>query len=534
MKRIIIGEGTYGCVHKPSIHCKTPPTPGFNYSNYVSKIMKTSNARKELDEFMIIGKFDTKNEYHLGEPILCQPELDDNVKKDISRCRYIKMDEVNNKPDEYSLLLLKFGGPDLKQFCSKYMSDYLIKNKQEKTDAFWLEAHQLIKGLIFFKKNGLVHYDIKPQNILFNPNNGKLKYIDFGLMREKKEIISLSKQNRNRMGSYHWSYPFDCDLMNYKKFNNYKNLNSRNKEKYADIFTKLLISPDDKQVIPPSFDLDISNPNQFKILFTYLNPENIEPNIFTQSGYITSYFNGMNNTIKTKSYNTILNFIVDSIDVYGLGFSLQYIANCFKRNDALSLEEFTRLSSLFNKMYDFNPETRVIELNELLDEYEMIMLENGVLGRLGKSFKNNILVNEPPVSMNIMHEARKDELSPPKHLSPELQQFANLDVIEVIARCSEEKEINPITKRCVKKCVPGFERNARFKCVKTKKVKSKTTSLKSKSKSKTKSIENASTMVKSMKRCPEGKEFKPTTKRCVKKCAPSFKRNAKFQCRKKI
>ena len=41
MKRTIIGEGSYGCVHKPSIHCTIPPKRDFKYKNYVSKIMKT-------------------------------------------------------------------------------------------------------------------------------------------------------------------------------------------------------------------------------------------------------------------------------------------------------------------------------------------------------------------------------------------------------------------------------------------------------------------------------------------------------------
>ena len=99
MKRIIVGEGSYGCVHKPSIHCKRPPTPGFDYNKYVSKIMKTKNAEQELAEFVIIGNIDPTNEYHLGEPILCKPDIDEsNVKKDIGRCKYIKLD------DEYELI----------------------------------------------------------------------------------------------------------------------------------------------------------------------------------------------------------------------------------------------------------------------------------------------------------------------------------------------------------------------------------------------------------------------------------------------
>ena len=74
MKRNVIGEGSYGCVHSPSIQCKSPPKPGFDYKTYVSKIMKTKNAEQELKEFVMIGNIDKTNEYHLGQPILCKPK----------------------------------------------------------------------------------------------------------------------------------------------------------------------------------------------------------------------------------------------------------------------------------------------------------------------------------------------------------------------------------------------------------------------------------------------------------------------------
>ena len=62
MKRIVVGEGAYGCVHKPSIHCKTQPKPNFDYKKYVSKIMKTKNAEQELAEFVTIGNIDPTDE----------------------------------------------------------------------------------------------------------------------------------------------------------------------------------------------------------------------------------------------------------------------------------------------------------------------------------------------------------------------------------------------------------------------------------------------------------------------------------------
>lgn len=516
MKRIIVGEGAYGCVHKPSIHCKTPPKPNFNYTNYVSKIMKTKNAQQELAEFVIIGNIDPTEEYHLGQPILCKPNLDfEHVKDDIKRCKYIKIDDVEANPDKYSLLVLKFGGPDLKALCNKYLTKYLEKDKDIRTDKFWLEVHHLIKGLKFFKDNGIIHNDIKPQNILFDNKTGKLKYIDFGLMRTKKDIIDSSKQNNNYLGVYHWSYPFDCAFMNKKQYSNYKGRNTDRRIFWKDSLSELIVSGSKNNPL----ELPINKPESFSILFTYINPDNTVPNASTQYGYINSFFDGINILIDNNSYDTNLDRIADSIDVFGLGFTLQFIANCFKRLNALSLEDFTKLSTFFHKMYDFNPSTRVIDIDRLLNEYEGVLLEIGVLTRLGKSFENNTLVNKPPAPPVIMEEAKSDEKSPPQHLSPALQELADKDPVEITVRCPEGKEFNPITGRCVKKCKEGYERDDKFKChivaKKTRKVKS---------------IKVKSIKVKSAKRCPDGKELNPRTNRCVKRCPSGFLRDEQFRC----
>ena len=91
MVRNVIGEGSYGCVIKPSLKCKRSPNPGFDYKEYVSKIMETTNAKEELAEFVIIGKIDPTNDYHLGEPKICKPVIDEpDVKQAISQCKNIK------------------------------------------------------------------------------------------------------------------------------------------------------------------------------------------------------------------------------------------------------------------------------------------------------------------------------------------------------------------------------------------------------------------------------------------------------------
>ena len=506
MNRTVIGEGGYGCVHQPSIRCKKPPKPNFKYTNYVSKIMENKEAIKELHEFVIIEKIDPKNEYHLDTPILCEPNLDEpNVKKNIEQCKYIKLAKIEAKPSDYSILVLKYGGPDLKAFTKSYMKKYFAQNKTTKVDNFWLEVHHLIKGLKFFKEHGLVHNDIKPQNILFDFKNGTMKYIDFGLMRPKKTVLNTSEKDINFLSCFHWSYPFDCGFMNKSSYTLYKMYSDVKRENLKRELSEVIILG---KSTTNTLKLPIKNPKGFELIFSYLNPDGSIPNAAVQQGYIDTFFNGFNQLVSKKSYTYTLDLFTDSIDVFGLGFTLQYMANNFNQRKLLPLNDYIRLSTFFHKMYDFNPLTRVIDIDALLTEYETILLETGTLIRLNKDFKDHTLIDKSPVPTAIMRQAKIDDSSTPSHLSKELEKFAEKDAIQM-NDCPQGKERNPYTKRCVNKCFTGYYRNNKFKCVKTRKnnsIKDKTVS------------------------CPEGKERNPYTKRCVNKCPDDYYRNDKFKC----
>jgi serine/threonine protein kinase len=449
IERDVAGEGAYGCVHKPSIHCKKGIDSRFDYDEYVSKIMTTNHAKTELKEFVVMGRYDKSNEYHLGMPILCSPKLDASVYRDISKCKYISETEIKKNPDDYKLLLLKYGGPDLKHFCIDEIKKYLKTDKRVKTDNFWLEVHHLLKGLQFFKDNGLINNDIKPHNILFNTKTGKLKYIDFGLMREKNKVIKSSKDNDNFLGTFHWSYPFDCGFMNKAKYNRYLSASKTEREKYKTEISELIIAKSGKNTLK----LPIKTPNAFNVLFSYINPHVTDA---AKYAYIEDFFDSFSSLVDTEKYTVVLNRIVDSIDVFGLGFTLQFMLNCFNKQKAINTETFTRLSIFFHKMYDFNVMTREINITDLIDEYETILLESGILSRLKKSFVNHVPINKSPSTTKIIQKNQSE--------TNELDEFAKLDANTEIniknmsktknnktRRCSHGKHRNRLTKRCIAK-----------------------------------------------------------------------------------
>lgn len=505
MSRKIIGEGSYGCVHKPSIHCENPPTPDFDYKDYVSKFMKNKDAEKELREFVVIAKYDPNNEFHLGIPIKCKPELTPEIIDDIRHCKHINQHDLINTPDIFSLLLIKYGGPDLASFCKNYMSDYIKTDKLLKSDQFWTEAHHLLKGLQFFKNNNLIHYDIKPQNILFNLDNGKLMFIDFGLLNTKNQIIRASKDNNNYLGIFHWSYPFDTGFMNKYFYKHYQG-DKKTHNNYLKKFERLIVNDS-----PNTTNFPIKRPDSFKILFQYIEPDGKVPVKTKQYAYISNFFNGLRDFVKTKSYDEYLTHTADSIDIFGLGFTLQYILNCFKRYDAVSDDFYNKASALFSKMYDFNPSTRELNLENILDEYENILLQTGILTRLNKTFRDHNIINQSPVPESIKKAPSQKTTITDKNATYNVVELAQMVHDK---KCPQEKELNPKTNRCVKKCSSGYQRNSEFKCVKTK---SNIPKLKS-SKSFTRKV------------CPHNKEVNPKTNRCVNKCQSGYARNLDFRC----
>ena len=147
-----------------------------------------------------------------------------------------------------------------------------------------------------------------------------------------------------------------------------------------------------------------------------------------------------------------------------------------KINNIISLEDYTRLSSFFNRMYAFNIHERNVSIESLLKNYELLLLEMGILTKYGISFENYQIVNKQSVPNFIRN------IKTPPYLSPKLKKIAEQGPIAPVLYlgCPLNKKLNLITGRCVNVCKHGFVRNNKFLCKKTKRLK------KTKSKSKKK------------------------------------------------
>ncbi|MGX7097655.1 Stk1 family PASTA domain-containing Ser/Thr kinase [Gemella bergeri] len=92
----------------------------------------------------------------------------------LSHPNIVSIYDVENEGDFYYLMLEYVEGMTLK--------DYMMKNPKIPIDTIIYIAKQIADGLSYAHQNGIIHRDIKPQNILMKPDL-TCKITDFGIAR---------------------------------------------------------------------------------------------------------------------------------------------------------------------------------------------------------------------------------------------------------------------------------------------------------------------------------------------------------------
>ena len=107
----IIGEGAYGCVVQPSLHCSDP----YDTKGKVAKIMQKRHADIELDEFTELTNITGIEQYIIPKPHMCFPRRNKQFRKTLKKC------ENENFKDEnvdLRLLVMENGGVNMEDILN--------------------------------------------------------------------------------------------------------------------------------------------------------------------------------------------------------------------------------------------------------------------------------------------------------------------------------------------------------------------------------------------------------------------------------
>ena len=237
-------KGGFGCVFKPALNCKdselnTPP-------NYVSKLIGAKHGKREYMYISNIKKrlehlpANIKKYFLLDNVSMCEPKpLTEQDKVKIEEvCDYILTDNkdkttqepitsqnINNNLDKFKIINM----PEL----SISLSAYIKKKKLTPIELVNLNNNiieYLTTVIPALYKNGVVHGDIKPDNLMFNmSDNNTLVVIDWGLSyvldNDRKNVpealYTLGTQWHHPFSSFlfkkHVTEKYDTLLQKFKK-----------------------------------------------------------------------------------------------------------------------------------------------------------------------------------------------------------------------------------------------------------------------------------------------------------------------------
>jgi serine/threonine protein kinase len=218
-------------VFQPGINCNGEPS---NDPQYITKIETQKSTIK--NELSVSKKIQTIPNYEEGfSPIIenCPVQLSSIDNKAIEECKIIK--PRSNEPEQVmDFNKIKYAG---KRSLGSYLM-VILKENPERFMEFLVETHlTLLDDISELNKVGVVHNDIKENNIMCRDVDGRPIIIDFGLSMEKEYIFlptpepligsllsseSSQSQPKTRIYKYFFKYDptynvwcIDIHLLNY-------------------------------------------------------------------------------------------------------------------------------------------------------------------------------------------------------------------------------------------------------------------------------------------------------------------------------
>lgn len=210
----LLGQGTYGCVYRPGIQCKTgKPTS----NKFVSKLqVKDTNSRYEV-AFGKRIKDNIRNYSLFFAPIL--DSCDVNVTKiDERQLNQCEMYEKHKKEGFSSNKMEYVGGNTLGEFFENIISKIHNPEKMKNFLMKLVDTHiYLLSSIELLNSQNIIHLDIKENNIMYHEKNHVFVLIDFGMSVDSKSIeLSNYKKDvtKRPFGIYVDSYvPWNVDVL---------------------------------------------------------------------------------------------------------------------------------------------------------------------------------------------------------------------------------------------------------------------------------------------------------------------------------
>jgi serine/threonine protein kinase len=451
--------------------------------------MLNKHAKTELEEYVLIDKADPKTDFYLGKPETCGFENSASNDEAIKKCTLGK--DALKSGKKYKLIIQEDGGDNLEVFANKMHNSPRSEANKKTMKQFWEEAGRLFKGVKAMLNHGMMHHDLKPQNIVYNLVKNRCNIIDFGLMENIKTSSAYVRSNGYGFAFYHWNFTPESILLS-RHFNTFQKYDST--QRLDEIKVRIE-----------------SNSTKLGAFFRYVG----KTSEIAKNEYLKEWRLFLLDDLNAFTFEQFIQKSFATFDLYGLGLTLMYVLQQTKHLTSERL--YVKLNQLFERMITPNLSKR-LEIAEAIQEYDNIFAQGSAqkeseLANIEAGIKTivkkidvsdpsiKVLVNEDPeptkgktIKIRVKKNQTAKKCPPSKVLNPKTNRCNKVKTQKATKSCPAGKVLNPKTNRCNK--------------VKTQKA---------------------------TKSCPAGKVLNPKTNRCnkvkiqkaTKKCPPGKVLNTK-------
>lgn len=184
----LVNQGTYGCVFRPGLTCEGMVDESTKQITKIQKEKETSESEVYIGEK--IQQIANYSRYFA--PVLenCEVDIHEIEDNELQKCDFIDTDRKSGQPMKYEMNKIPYVG---KNTLGDYIQQLLERNMtSNQFTKYFINSYKiLLQGLHKLNVNGIVHYDIKENNIMCRDVQKRPIIIDFGLSFVAEEALTL-------------------------------------------------------------------------------------------------------------------------------------------------------------------------------------------------------------------------------------------------------------------------------------------------------------------------------------------------------
>lgn len=212
----LLNQGTYGCIFKPGLTCEGMVDES---SKEITKIQKEKET--SVNEVYIgkkIQEINNSTRYFAPVTESCDVDVGNIENSELKKCDFIEADKKAEKSMSYEINKIPYVG---KKTLGEYIQKLVEQNVEDnKFSNYFINSYKiLLEALHKLSANGIVHYDIKENNIMCRDVKKRPIIIDFGLSFVAEEVLTL--ENNEMFDIFYAHAPIyapwciDIDILSY-------------------------------------------------------------------------------------------------------------------------------------------------------------------------------------------------------------------------------------------------------------------------------------------------------------------------------